>query len=357
MTTDEKPPKETKKKRAAIPPPPEAFKSKQLDLFRNFLCNNDSERGGLSNALFLWDSIPRYAVSRQQMDKIRKEKGFLDLRLVEFNYQQQPVKITIQAARVLDKKTNKTKDYYPSANEELIEDALRKMAVEQSNGFLANTSGGARSGVVFTLHALRQELKRRGHARSYQEITLSLDILSGSVITINVEGEGGEGIKRNLYMEVEAVSKNKLATDPHAKWLVDFHPLVAKAINTIAYRQYNYAKMMSLNSQLARWLHKQLSLKHRSASLINQFTVYFKTIKRDSGLLEGYKAERQAIAAVDTSFKELETSGVLMKVNKSIVLGHRGKIEDVAYTLTASLDFITEMKAANKRENLIEKRI
>ena len=52
------------------------FTSQQIDLFRAFLCNGEDNRDRLSNTFDLWDSVPRYAVSRQQMDKVRKIKGF-----------------------------------------------------------------------------------------------------------------------------------------------------------------------------------------------------------------------------------------------------------------------------------------
>ena len=68
-----------------------------------------------------------------------------------------------------------TREYYASANEELVEDALRKIATEQQSGYFDKRN--YRSGVVFTLYALREELRRRGHARSYQEIVLALNIL------------------------------------------------------------------------------------------------------------------------------------------------------------------------------------
>ena len=38
------------------PPKPEAFKNKQLDLFRTFTANN-GDIDKLSNAFFLWDSV------------------------------------------------------------------------------------------------------------------------------------------------------------------------------------------------------------------------------------------------------------------------------------------------------------
>ena len=80
----------------------------------------------------------------------------------------------------------------------------------------------------------------------------------------------------------------------------------------------------------------------------------FSTIKRDSALLEGYKQQRQAVAALDSAFEELKGSNVLAVIKKSEVRSARAKLEDVVYTLSASLDFAAQMKAANKRQSLIE---
>jgi hypothetical protein len=345
------------KEKPVIPPTEADFKGNQLDLFRSFLCNTDDERGQLSNTFDLWDSVPRYAMSRQQMDKIRKKKGFLSLQHIPFQYRQRPFEVRIQAARIFDEKTETETDYYPSASEELIEDALRKISAEQRNAFFDKPN--YRSGVVFSLHMLREELKRRGHARSYQQIVLSLNILARSTIEIRtMDGGKGEGFSVSGYFSgLAAVSKNKLAEDPDAKWIVQFHPLVTQAIDTLTYRQFNYAQMMSHSTQLARWLHKQLSLKFTFASLTAPpFEMRYSTIKRDSALLNNYARERNKIAALDAAWDELKTSGVLMKIEKNEVLGSRSKLLDVVYTLTPSLAFVSEMKAANKRENLADEK-
>jgi len=347
------PPKVIAKKEKPVIPPGEAdFQGKQLDLFRSFLCNGADERDRLSNTFDLWDSVPRYAMSRQQMTKIRKEKGFLSLHQVTFQYRGRSLEVRIQAARIFDEKTRTETDYYPSANEELIEDALRKIAAEQRNAFFDRPN--YRSGVVFTLHMLREELKRRGHTRSYQEIVLSLKILARSSIEIlTTDGKDGEGFTISSYFSgLSAVSKNKLAEDPQAKWIVQFHPLVTQAIDALTYRQFNYAQMMGHRTQLARWLHKQLSLKFTFASLTTSFEMRYSTIKRDSALLEGYKQERQAVVALDAAWDELKASGVLMKVAKNQIRGGRGKLEDVVYTFMASLNFVSEVKAANKRQSV-----
>lgn len=334
-------------------PPTEAdFQSEQLDLFRFFLCNSEGERDRLSNTFDLWDSVPRYSISRQSMDKMRKTGTFPQLMSIPFHYRGREFKATIQPAWIQNR-DNSIKGYYPSANEELTEDALRKIAAEQHNGYFDKPN--YRSGVMFTLHMLREELSKRGHTRSYQEIVLSLRILARSSIEISaIDGQDGEGFTINPYFSgLSAVSRTVLAQDPEAKWIVQFHPLVTQSIDSLTYRQYSYAQMMGHSTQLARWLHKQLSLKFTFASLMTSFEIRFSTVKRDSYLLEGYKMLRQAVVALDLAFEELTRGGVLAAVQKTEIRGVRSKLEDVVYTLTASREFISQTKAANKRQSLI----
>jgi len=337
---------------AVLPPLESDFGGQQLDLFRTFICNGDAARDRLSNAFDLWDSVPRYAVSRQQMDKTRKTKGFLDLLQIEFNYRGESMLATIQAARIMDVTTGVSKDFYPSANEELVEDALRKIAAEPQNGFYAKSE--FRSGVVFTLYMLRKELENRGHSRSYQEIVSSLNILARSTIEISKrDGKRGEGFSLSPFLTgLSAVSRSKLNEDPNARWIAQFHPLVTLAIDAMTFRQYNYAQMMGHKNQLTRWLHKQLSLKFTFASFSTSFETRYSTIKRDSGLLDSYSRERKAIETLDDCIKELEASRVLTKYDKNPITGPRGKVLDVVYTLYPSSEFVKDMKASNKRLQL-----
>lgn len=332
------------------PPEPEAFANREIELFRTFVCEGAAQHDRLSNAFDLWDSIPRYSVSRRAMDKARKERGMLDLLKVDFHYKGTPFKAVIRPARI-EQPDGTTKDYYPSANEELVEDALRKIAADQQSGFFDRPN--YRSGVVFTLYALREELKRRGHARSYQEIMLSLDILSLSLIDIRTADDKAiKEIARSPYFPgLAAVSRHRLAEDPEAKWVVQFHPLATRAIDALTYRQFNYAQMMSYASQLARWLHKQMSLRHTHWGLSVAFEMSYAAIRRDSRLLEGYALERKAVAALDAAFDELK-GHILEDVIKREVRGARGKLLDAVYTLVPSPGFVEQMKAAHQRQQL-----
>lgn len=317
-----------------------------MDLFRRLLCNTDTERDFLSNVFDLWDSIPRYVVSRQQQDKWRKSGAFPLLHKIPFHYRGRGLMATIQPAAIEDK-DGTIRTYYPSANEELIEDVLRKIAADQNNGYYDPKE--RRSGVVFTLHMVRKELAKRGHGRTYKEINLSLEIMSSAVIqTATEDGKEGQFTSKSLYLNnLFRVSKNCLAEDPEAKWFADFHPFASRTLDELTYRQFNYARLMGHKSQLARWLDKVLCLKYLNASFMHPFEIRFSTIKRDSGLLNGYALIRLAVAAIDSAFDEL----------KRMIEGQRGKILDVVYTLYPSREFVAEIKAASKRQNLAEESI
>lgn len=333
----------------ASPAPSEPeFDNPQLSLFQNFLCNTDEERERFSNAIDLWDSVPRYSVNRQAMTKARENEKYLENHTLTFQYRGRTYTRTISPARVTDL-DGKQRDYYPSVTEELVEDALRKLAIDQQAGYFDKPN--YRSGVIFSLYALREELKKRGHSRSYQEIVLALNILSGSIIDIVVQdGDKGEAITRSPYLpSLVAVSRNRLRDDPKAKWAVQFHPFVTGSIDKVTYRQFNYHLMMSHSTQLARWLHKQLVLKYTFADHLKPFETRYSTVKRDSGLLNGYSRERDAIDALEAALNDLQQRDILSSCERSDITGPRKKLLDAVFKIWPSFDFVREAKAANKR--------
>ena len=239
-----------KTKEPGEPPKPEDFGNRQMALFQDLLCNTAMERDSLSNVFDLWDSIPRYSVSRQQQDKWRKAGAFPQLHHISFHYRGRELKATIQPAWIQADDGTVT-GYYPSANEELIEDVLRKIATGQNNGYFDTKE--RRCGVVFTLYMVRKELERRGHGRTYSEINMSLEIMSSAVIkTKTLDGNDGDFTSKSLYLNnLFRVSKDKLAEDPKAKWFVDFHPFASRSLDELTYRQFNYARLMSHKNQLS----------------------------------------------------------------------------------------------------------
>jgi hypothetical protein len=340
-------PKQTKDAHRLPKPDKSEFENRQLNLFQAFLCNTDEEYDQLSNAIDLWDSVPRYSVSRQAMTKARINSRFLEEHKATFQHRGRTYTRIIHPAQVTDL-DGKKRDYYPSATEELVEHALRKLAIEQQAGYFDKPN--YRSGVVFTLYALREEMKKRGHARSYQQLVQALNILSHSIIDIAPHGEGEAVLTSACLPSLAAVSRAKLRDDPKAKWAVQFHPLVTGGIDKVTYRQFNYHLMMSHSTQLARWLHQQLVLKYTFANHLAPFETRYSTIKRDSGLLDSYSRDRDAVEALKSAFDELTQRGVLLGFDRKDVTGPRKKLVDVVFIVRPSSDFVRETKAANKRQ-------
>jgi hypothetical protein len=344
-----------RKPKAMKPVPVEAYDDKQMSLFQNVLANA-GEEDDLSNAIDFWDSIPRYSISRQKMNDMRSEGGVLPIRTVEFHHRGRHYTAKIRPAQIEvsdanGKSTGESIFYYPSAREELIEHALRKLAVEQHAGFFDRTD--YRSGVGFTLHRLRKELIEQGHSMTYTDLVEGLEVLHYSFIDVidpDSDPDDPSLVSQPYLPALAKVNKKGRASDPEAKWFVQFHGLVTDSINKITYRQFNYQRLMQCSSQLARWLMSQLVLKYTQAAVTNTFEMRYSTIKRDSGLLDGYKLQRQAIAALDAAWQELKELGLHYGVKKSEQRGSRSKLEDVIYTVQPSREFAAEQRAANRRQ-------
>lgn len=345
------------RRRALKPVSQDAFANQQLGLFQGFLANTVEERNALSNAIDLWDNIPRYTIPRKKQEEIRMAGGFLPLRKVDFQYRGKSYTAQIRPARleVNDKDgrpTGTTIEYYPSAREELIEHALRKLAVEQYAGFFDRPD--FRSGVTFTLYRLRQELASQGHAMTYEGLCEGLEVLHYAFLAV-IDGtsdlDDPSMISQPYLPALVKINRTGRTFDPDAKWLVQFHGLVTDSINRITYRQFNYQRLMRCSTQLARWLISQLVLKYTQAATTNNFQMRFSTIKRDSGLLNGYKRQRDALAALDDAWAEVKDLGVLSLVSRKDERGTRAKVEEVVYTLIPSRQFSSEQKAANRRQS------
>jgi hypothetical protein len=338
--------KNAAKKKKSDFPSIDSFKAVQLDLFQSFLCNTDEEEDKLSNTIELWDNIPKYSLSQQAMNKLRTKEGLLNRLEKEFEYKNKSYKVRITAA-IVDTDDGSEKAYYPSANEELVEDALRKIAAEQQRGFFDKPN--YKSGVSFSLYMLRKELKKRGHTRSYQEIIKSLKILAGSHVEILLKG--GKGFAQTNYLPaLAAVSRLKLQDDPKAKWVAHFHPLVTESIDALSYRQYNYHQMMSHSTQLSRWMHKKVAHNYVNASVMTPYTIWLSSICRDSGLLE-YKRPNDRVRKFEGTLNELVKHSVLLTfMREEERRGERNKILDIKYSLSPHPDFVKDVKAANKRQ-------
>jgi hypothetical protein len=332
MTKDKLPP--------ARKPPRESTKSVQFDLFTAFLTNDE---GAVSNAIELWDGIPKYFLTAKQQESLRTEDGLAPSYPWEYTYQGKPCKVRIQPA-LIEQKDGRDKAFFPSVTEELVEEALKKILTDQQFGM--HDPGKTESWVKFTLGMIYREVKSRGRERNREQIKHAIAVLSGCIITLYQDGK--EVYKGPILSDLVTVNREEYLADSDSYHAARLPIFVSHSINRLQYRQFNYSRLMELNEQLSRWLYKRLVHRYRHASLMDTYHFTFSDVKQSSGLLQQGRDidnRRKMISALE----ELKHNGVLLSFAASECKEGR-KVVDVKYTVTGAPDFIREQKAANKRE-------
>ena len=129
----------------------------QLSLFQMFFPEQDSDY--YSNTIELYDAIPKYFSSKKRVAELRKDGVFLKSLSRRFRHKDQWYDLIVKPARIVDRHGNE-KEYYPTHQEELVEEALKKIACDRLNGVFLNDTAG----VQFTLYELDKELRSQEHA-------------------------------------------------------------------------------------------------------------------------------------------------------------------------------------------------
>jgi len=331
-------PKEKKEIEKYIP-----AKSIQLNMFDLL----DSSHKDYSNSIELYDTMPKYNVGG-----IKREKGklvdSLPILSRDFIHRKKQYKLDISPAAVHDKKTGKTIHYYPSQREELVEDALRKIATKgRAKEF--EKDGEKKVGVTFSYYELQQELEKMGHGYSIAEVKLAIEILSKAVIEITSKDGAQISMTNNFF---SAVGKETLELGGKERVVVIFHNLVSNAINTGNYRLFNYDKLMKMKMQVSRWLYRRISHIFTQATIDNPYHINLSTIVRDSGMKE-YKTISERIRQVEKCLNELSKKeiGIISRWEK-FPETEKNKILDIKYLLFMSEEFVSDAKKASALTNL-----
>ena len=314
----------------------------QLSLFQTFLPDEDK----YSNTIELYDAIPKY-YSSKHMTLQRKLDTYLPALCRAFEHKKESYKLTIRPARIVYKDESE-REYYPSFQEELVEEALRKMACDRLNGVFLNDQAG----VQFTLYELQKELRARGHAVNLPDLLQSLKICNLSSLSVE-RADGTAVIQSAIFPALLVVGKEDWLKKPkQARCYVQFNPLVTASINHLSYRQYDYLTYMSYKHRLARWLHKRMAHNYVQASMMELYSISMNTILRDSGAYRSPRANNNA-REIENALDELKSKQVLMAYKKAVKRGARNKIVDVMYEMRPDFHFIDEMKKANGRSKKI----
>jgi hypothetical protein len=322
--------------------------SLQYELFTTFF----GDAAELSNTIELWDAIPKYAISPRTQNALRSPDSRLPVHEYSFVYAtrrggqriESACRVAIQPASI--KIEDGYIDFYPSTNEELVEEVIRKIFADQQCGL--HDPNNAESWVRFSVQMIRKELKARGKTRNLDEIKRSIDILSRTHISLFVDDTDDPVYSAPILSDVTRVTRQKYLTDTSITWVARLPALISKSVNELTYRQFNYGVLMSLSSQIARWLHKRLSHNYTNASFMDPYETLFSSIQRDSGFLT-YARTNDNLQALETAFSELQNSRILNSWKRVEERREGRKILDIKYSLHAHSDFIKDVKAANAR--------
>lgn len=334
---------------------PQAKSSLQYDLFRVF----HGDPAQLSNTIEFWDSIPRYAYSARQQAADRRAGKLKELYKQEFRWTPQPkipgvhhvdLILTMAPAKLEDKATGDVIEVFPSADEELIEEVLRKIYADQSGLYGQHDEAKGKSRVAFTLGHIYRELQLRGKTRSYEEILHSLHVMTGTHLTI-ASADAKNLYRGTILSDLVATNRSSWLADPNTRCSVTLPRPLHEAVQKLQFRQFNYATLMQLKSPLARWIFKRLCHEYINASLFDPYRVLFSSIQRDSGLLRDPRPNRN-IKTLNAALDELTAAGTLLIVKQDPIADNRSTF-DVQYTLTPHSDFVSDVKAANSRTNAI----
>jgi hypothetical protein len=317
----------------------ERTQPRQLSLFQTFL--SDEER--YSNTIELYDAVPKYFSNHKIMASMRKSGQYLPILKREFVHKGDTYLLYVRPARLMYP-NGEEMEYYPGPREELIEEALRKIACDRLRGVYLDDGAG----VQFTLYEMKKELKERGHDIDKADLLQALKICN--LTNISIQAVDGKAVMQSAIFPTLLIASREdwLAAPQQARCYVQFNPLVTACINHLTYRQFDYILYMEYKHRLARWLYKRLAHNYIQASLITPYTIKMSTILRDSGT---YQSERGAnnLREVEKALEELCAKRVLMRYERDILRGIRHKIMDVKYILHPDMDFIQEARKANGR--------
>ena len=312
----------------------------QLDLFG--LPGKENQK--YNNSIELYDFMPKF-----YWGNVKRINGqFLPSLKRDFECRGAKYKLTLSPARI-EGKDGIERDHYPSQREEIVEYALRKLMADGQGTFLDDSAS-----VVFTLYQLEQELIRMGHGYNKNEIKEALQICKRANLIVMSE-DGSKILESNIFETLGLQTQEDWkGTGQKTKCFVRFNALVTKSIRDKTFRRFNYEKSLSMDSVIARQLHKRMSHHFLQASLSKTYEISLSTMIRDFGLTQ-YKSLSNNIREMEIGLKELKDKEVILTydIKKILDAKRRNRLEDALITIIAHQRFIAEIILHNEHRKKI----
>ena len=350
-------------KKPSVPDSPEqslqAAQQRELPLFDGFFSADKNE----SRTFEIFDALPKYVYA-----KVRKAKDLTPItktitlrRRNEAGKQEElQVQVTLSAA-VIKGQDGTGQAIYPGAREELVERAIRKLAVQQvvNTGLHTVPQSGAQIiRVSFTLYQLRKELTSQGHGFKVVELKEALEVLNKATVNLACSKDRTlHGISSAVFSNYTYVYDEDDESGQGSKVSVDYHPLATQAIINLAFYPINYQRVMSMASPLARWLATRLSHRFRQATKTafvdgGSYQISLETILSESGIAKASRL-RDNVATVRQALTQMVKENVLHAMRpyqedlSYASTKGRKKVTDVVWQLFPSRQFAQEIIQGN----------
>ena len=201
-----------------------------------------------SATIELYDAIPKFFYGKQKSDTVQGAS-----REVQFRHRDNDFCATIKGAVIKDDE-GKNSIVFPGKSEELIEDVLRKLAID-GQAFVRD----GQIGVRFTLYQVFKMLKETNNQRSYNQIKEALQVLADSKIELTgTVNNKTININSSLIPTLTVVTQ-KDTDDGEAQCTAIFHALVTESLRRNTHRLSNLQKTIKLVNSVARRLHKRIT--------------------------------------------------------------------------------------------------
>jgi hypothetical protein len=329
----------------------------QLELLAPWYTQNTSE----SRTLDFFDAIPKYPFS--------VTTTILTARRIEapFTLHGKKYIAEILPAQIKDVQTGQERLVFPGAREELVERALRFIAVQQ----IAKTkltpdvqTGRQAVTIFFSLSMLRRHLEQLGHGYKLSEIKEALDILADTRIAVeeqSIETKTGRQRRTRDFSSILTHYTASTIEGDHSGEetfiAMTFHPAATAAILQLAFYPINQLRVGRLKRPLARWLTTRMSHNYRQArkNFVNAegYNISLSTILTERGMTEERRL-RDNVATVRRALAEMKELRILASVQPFteklvfVPTKRRPKMAGAVWTLYPSSEFVEEVISGNK---------
>ncbi len=335
----------------------------QSELFGSWYVGaGESEK---SRSLAIWDIIPWRVLTSNRTSTLPKVMVFEGVRLDEAR----EATVHLTPAILPGEGDGPPRVIFPGAREELVERALRKLAVSRlaASGPQPDPMGDNMAvSITFSIHQLRRELEENGHGFKFADIREALDVMH--LANVRVECPADSLVHRAsgpVLGNLQSICDPDDTDGKRSVYRATFHPIASAAILKELYFPINYTRMMTLSRPLARWIVSLLNVRFRYATRgvgrsKRSFRLTLKRVMTDSGMQPEPRLTNN-IDRVREAIKELQGKGFLerwvpMKEIETIRregTSGRPKIVDGEWELYPSELFAKEIIQGNQERKAV----